>query len=63
MPPELGIKIQIECKAALDARPRHAQSLDVYLRATHQRVDVLETAAPVGVVCRSDDACIVNVPA
>ncbi len=61
--PELGIKIPIECKAALVARPRHAQSLAEYLRATHQRVGVLVTAAPLGVVYRSDDACIINVPA
>ncbi len=56
-------QIRLECKAALNARPRHAQSLAEYLRATRQRVGILVTAAPLGVVCRSDDACILNVPA
>ncbi len=33
------------------------------MQATHQRVGILVTAAPLGVVCRSDAACILNVPA
>jgi len=59
----LAMKIPIECKAALAVRKRHVESLAEYLRLTHQRFGVLVTAAALEVACRTDEFCILNVPA
>ncbi len=61
--PELGVKIPIECKAALVARRRHAASVMEYLRMTHQRVGVTVSAAPLGTCCRDEVRSVLNVPA
>jgi predicted AAA+ superfamily ATPase len=60
---ELGRKIPIECKATLAVRRRHAENVVDYLRTTHEPFGVLVTAAPVDVVYRSDEGCVVNLPA
>ena len=60
---ELGVKIPIECKAALSVRQRHAESVLEYLRMTHQQIGVLVSAAPLGMVCRSGGRVVLNVPA
>ncbi len=59
---ELGIKIPIECKAALQVKRRHTESLMAYLRATHQHIGVLVSAAPLGMVSSGEGFCILNVP-
>ncbi len=61
--PDRGIKIPVECKAALTARPRHVRSITEYLKLTGQPFGVLVTAAPPGIVCRTAAYCILNVPA
>ena len=60
---EIGLKIPIECKAALAVRRRHAESVVDYLRTTRQPLGLLVTAAPLGVVYRGEDCCVLNVPA
>ncbi len=60
--PELGLKIPIECKASLNVKRRHADSLVAYLRATHQSFGVLVSAAPLGTVHVGDDCRLVNLP-
>ncbi len=59
---ELGMKIPIECKAALQVKRRHAESLVAYLRATHQQVGILVSAAPIGLLASGDGATVLNVP-
>ena len=61
--PEMGLKIPVECKAALAVKRRHAQSLVSYLRATHQPFGVLVSAAPLEEVYRGDGCCVLNIPA
>jgi len=60
---ELGMKIPIECKAALAVRRRHIGAVVDYLRTTRQRFGVLVSAAPLSVVDRADDRCVFNIPA
>jgi predicted AAA+ superfamily ATPase len=55
-------KIPIECKAALAIRPRHALSIEEYLRATGQRTGVTISASPLQTVSKGDGTCILNIP-
>lgn len=59
---QLGLKIPIECKAALNIRRRHAANVVEYLRETRQRFGVLVSAAPFGMVPSGDDVRVLNVP-
>ena len=59
---QLGVKIPIECKASLQVKRRHADSLMAYLRATRQQVGILVSAAPLGVIPSGDGTHILNVP-
>ena len=61
--PNIGLKIPIECKAALTVKRRHVQGLVSYLRLTHQGLGVLVSAAPFGEVYRGDGCCVINIPA
>lgn len=61
--PDIGLKIPIECKAALAVKRRHTESLVSYLRATHQPFGVLVSAAPLEEVYRGDGRHVINVPA
>ena len=60
---EVGLKIPIECKAALAVRRRHTESVADYLRTTHQPLGILVSAAPLGVVYRGKECAVLNVPA
>lgn len=60
--PALGIKIPIECKASLRVKRRHLLSLEAYLKATHQKLGILVSAAPLGTLYCGDSVRIVNVP-
>lgn len=60
---DAGLKIPIECKAALSVKRRHAQSLVSYLTMTHQPIGFLVSAAPLGEIYRGDGCCVVNIPA
>ena len=59
---DLGIKIPLECKATLQVKRRHTESLMAYLRATRQQVGILVSASPLGIVYRGEGICILNVP-
>lgn len=59
----LEMKIPIECKATLQVKRRHSESLMAYLRATHQQVGILVSASPLGIVSSGENTCILNVPA
>ena len=61
--PELGLKIPLECKAALRVKRRHTDSIVDYLRTTHQSFGVLISAAPLDLVYRGRDCSVLNVPA
>ncbi len=58
----LGLRVPVECKAALAVRPRHADSVVEYLKATRQRFGVVVSAAPFGVVQHQADWRVLNVP-
>jgi predicted AAA+ superfamily ATPase len=58
----LGLKIPIECKAVLQIKRRHAESVCAYLRETHQTFGVLVSAAPFGWVPAGENLRILNVP-
>ena len=60
---EIGLKIPIECKAALVVRRRHAESVVDYLRMTRQPLGLLVSAAPLSVVYHGEGCCVLNVPA
>jgi len=60
--PGLGMKIPIECKAALTIKRRHVDSVGEYLIATHQPFGVVVSAAPLGIVRQTDEYCILNIP-
>jgi len=60
---DLGLKIPIECKAALAIRRRHTESVMAYLRTTHEPFGVIVSAAPLGVIASGDGYRVLNVPA
>lgn len=60
---EAGMKIPIECKAALTVRRRHVDGVAGYLALTQQRFGVIVTAAPLGLVRPGEPCRILNVPA
>lgn len=56
-------RIPIECKATLAVKRRHAESVVDYLRTTRQSIGILVSAAPLGIVYRGEDCCVLNIPA
>jgi hypothetical protein len=60
---ELGLKIPIECRAALSVKRRHTQSAVDYLQATRQSVGMIVSAAPIDVVYERDGCHVLNIPA
>ncbi len=60
--PSLGMKIPIECKAALTIKRRHVDSVSEYLQATRQYFGVVVSAAPLVVIRQTDNQCIINIP-
>ena len=60
--PALGMKIPIECKAALGVRRRHAESGIEYLTATHQSLGVVVSVAPLGLIHRGNARAVINIP-
>ena len=60
--PNLGIKIPIECKAAITIKRRHTESIIEYLKATQQYFGVVVSAAPFGIIRQTDKHAILNIP-
>ncbi|MBD3419333.1 MAG: AAA family ATPase [Chitinivibrionales bacterium] len=60
--PEKGVKIPIECKAALVAKKKHCTNVRHYLENTGQRFGIVASAAPLA--CIMDTGCrhIINIP-
>jgi len=59
---EKGIKIPIECKAALSVKSRHLKNVKHYLDLTGQRFGVVVSAAPFEYMLNNDRYCIINLP-
>jgi predicted AAA+ superfamily ATPase len=60
--PEAGIKIPIECKAALTFKSKHYTNVLHYLRATGQGFGVVVSAAPLERIVLEDRFVIINIP-
>jgi predicted AAA+ superfamily ATPase len=60
--PELGIKVPIECKAALKLRSKHYKSIIHYLKLTGQDFGVVVSAAPLEKIAVGDEITIMNIP-
>jgi predicted AAA+ superfamily ATPase len=58
----LGMKIPIECKAALAVRRRHVGGVTEYLRSTHQHFGIVVSAAPLEVIRDGDAHAVLNIP-
>ncbi len=60
--PELGVKIPIECKAALTLKSKHYKNLLHYLRLTGQKFGAVVSAAPLEKINTADQITIMNIP-
>lgn len=60
--PELGVKIPIECKAALTLKSKHYKNILHYLRLTGQKFGVVVSAATLQRLLIDDHIVIMNVP-
>jgi predicted AAA+ superfamily ATPase len=60
--PELGVKIPIECKAALKLNSKHYKNIAHYLRLTGQAFGVVVSAAPLEKIIIGDQFTIMNIP-
>lgn len=60
--PEFGVKIPIECKAALSLKSKHYRNLVHYLKLTGQGFGVVVSAAPLEKVSMGDGITIMNIP-
>jgi predicted AAA+ superfamily ATPase len=60
--PEYGVKIPIECKAALNLKSRHYKNVLHYLRATGQKFGIVVSGAPLETVSMGDGIIIMNIP-
>jgi predicted AAA+ superfamily ATPase len=59
---QMGMKIPIECKAALAVHHRHIENVAAYLQTAHQRFGVLISAAPLTMVEQNAETSILNIP-
>ena len=60
--PGPGVKIPIECKAALTLRSKHYKNILHYLKLTGQDFGVVVSAAPLERITVSDGITIMNIP-
>jgi predicted AAA+ superfamily ATPase len=60
--PEFGVKIPIECKAALSLKSKHYRNLGHYLKLTGGDFGVVVSAAPLEKVSVGDGITIMNIP-
>lgn len=60
--PELGVKIPIECKAALSLKSKHYRNLTHYLKLTGRKFGVVVSGAPLERISLGDDVTIINIP-
>lgn len=60
--PGAGVKIPIECKAALTLKSKHYKNLLHYLRLTGQRFGIVVSAAPLETITTGDQITIMNIP-
>jgi len=60
--PEAGVKIPIECKAALTLKSKHYKNLVHYLKLTGLKFGVVVSAAPLEKVTAGDGITIMNIP-
>jgi predicted AAA+ superfamily ATPase len=59
---DAGIRVPIECKAALKIKRRHVDGVGAYLSAAHQHFGVVVSADSFGVVRQADDYHVLNIP-
>jgi predicted AAA+ superfamily ATPase len=60
--PESGVKIPIECKAALKLRSKHFKNIIHYLKLTGLNFGVVVSAAPLETITIGDQITIMNIP-
>lgn len=60
--PEVGVKVPIECKAALTLKSKHYKNLLYYLRLSGQKFGIVVSAAPIETITTSDSITIMNLP-
>ncbi|MCP4681403.1 MAG: AAA family ATPase [Desulfobacterales bacterium] len=60
--PQLGVKIPIECKAALNVQRKHYKNIIHYLRLTGQKFGIVVSAAPLETIIIEDKFMIMNIP-
>jgi predicted AAA+ superfamily ATPase len=60
--PESGVKIPVECKAALTLKSKHYKNIIYYLRLTGQDFGVVVSAAPLEKIVLEDRITIMNIP-